>query len=294
MGCWWVSQGRTYEHERQFGYVWAPLHNKTGKTYYYWDNVAKIQPGDIVFSYVNKKIVAISTANSYAYRAPVPRDSEAKAVWLQNGWKVDLDYLVLIEPIPIDEVIDKLLPLLPVKFSPITVNGRGFNGYLFALGENASEFLLHYSRADKLCSYSTVEVAVAIGEGPTERESLTRIRIGQALFRSSLKKYWCSECSVSGIRNLNMLRASHIKPWYLSTPAERLDVFNGLLLAPSYDAAFDKYLISFDSEGRILVAPTLEDDLVRLGIDRSARLRRMEGGHQKFLEHHRQAMQKLA
>lgn len=294
MGYWWVSQGRTYKHERQFGYIWAPCHNENGKRFYYWDNVAKIEPGDIVYSYVKGKILAISTANSYAYRAPVPRDSEAQVVWLQNGWKVDLDYVDLIEPIPIDEVLAELLPLMPSSHSPLTVNGKGFNGYVFKIDEYASDFLLRDRRSDKLASYSTVAVAVAVGKELTERESLTRIRIGQAQFRSNLKIYWRSECSVSGVRNLNLLRASHIKPWSISTSADRLNVFNGLLLAPSYDAAFDNYLISFDSEGKMLVAPSLEDDLVRLGIDRSARLRRIERGHQKFLDHHRQAMQKMA
>jgi hypothetical protein len=39
--------------------------------------------------------------------------------------------------------------------------------------------------------------------------------------------------------------ASHIVPWSEPTEEERLDVNNGILLLPLYDALYDKHLISF-------------------------------------------------
>ena len=55
-----------------------------------------------------------------------------------------------------------------------------------------------------------------------------------------------------------LLRASHIKPWKdCTTTAERLDVYNGLLLSALWDAAFDKGLVSFDNHGAPIFSPHL-------------------------------------
>jgi putative restriction endonuclease len=48
-----------------------------------------------------------------------------------------------------------------------------------------------------------------------------------------------------------MLVASHIKPWRTSTPAERLDVQNGLAACPTHDAAFDTGLLTVNGGLRI-------------------------------------------
>ena len=56
-------------------------------------------------------------------------------------------------------------------------------------------------------------------------------------------EYWDSKCAVTGLAIPELLKASHIKPWKDSTDEERLDIFNGLLLAPHLDAAFDRGFI---------------------------------------------------
>jgi len=55
-----------------------------------------------------------------------------------------------------------------------------------------------------------------------------------------------------------LLRASHIKPWAAcEADAERLDVFNGLLLAPHLDAAFDAGFFTIADDGTALVSEAL-------------------------------------
>ncbi|MDC0682621.1 HNH endonuclease signature motif containing protein [Sorangium atrum] len=50
---------------------------------------------------------------------------------------------------------------------------------------------------------------------------------------------------MTGLAVPALLRASHIKPWAdCETDAERLDVYNGILLAPHLDAAFDRGFIT--------------------------------------------------
>ena len=52
--------------------------------------------------------------------------------------------------------------------------------------------------------------------------------------------------------------ASHIKPWSDSKPSEKLDVNNGFLFCPNHDALFDKGLISFDDNGKILISDRMD------------------------------------
>ncbi|KAF0106267.1 MAG: hypothetical protein FD146_2694 [Anaerolineaceae bacterium] len=92
----------------------------------------------------------------------------------------------------------------------------------------------------------------------TTRQAIIRSRIGQGQFRAELVEYW-QGCSVTGCSNIELLRASHIKPWRDSSNSERLDKYNGLLLIPSLDACFDLGLISFSEEGNILLSSELDD-----------------------------------
>ncbi|HEU0198363.1 MAG TPA: HNH endonuclease signature motif containing protein [Nevskiaceae bacterium] len=84
----------------------------------------------------------------------------------------------------------------------------------------------------------------------TERTREVRERIGQDVYREALLEFWDGRCALSGMRlPPELLRASHAKPWAQASDGERLDPFNGLLLAIRYDALFDKGLIAF-ADGR--------------------------------------------
>lgn len=94
-------------------------------------------------------------------------------------------------------------------------------------------------------------------EDPTTRTALTQARVGQGLYRTRLEGIWDNACAVTGCSIRAVLRASHCKPWRLSNNEERLNPENGLLLSANLDALFDAGLISFDGEGRMLVADQL-------------------------------------
>jgi predicted restriction endonuclease len=97
---------------------------------------------------------------------------------------------------------------------------------------------------------------------PTVRLQLSNARIGQGAFR---KRVLAMEpaCRVTGIAMPSLLRASHIKPWRESTNAERLDGANGLMLAPHIDLLFDRHLISFTDNGRLIVSKKLDATVLR-------------------------------
>lgn len=142
----------------------------------------------------------------------------------------------------------------------------------------------------------SAEVEARLARIPvTERTREVRERIGQDVFREALMDFWGGRCALSGMAlPSELLRASHAKRWAEASDAERLDPFNGFLLATRYDALFDKGLISFEDDGRILISPELSSEVRRfVGLDDSMRLRFVVPGHIPFLRYHRKHVARL-
>ncbi len=118
----------------------------------------------------------------------------------------------------------------------------------------------------------------------TERSELIKCRIGQGLFRQKLITYW-NACAVTGYSATELLVASHIKPWHACTNAERLNPFNGLLLTPNIDKAFDAGLITFLANGSICISPLLSHP-ERFGIKPNMRVK-LANEHEHFMNFHR-------
>ncbi|MEX1198899.1 MAG: HNH endonuclease signature motif containing protein [Pseudohongiellaceae bacterium] len=133
-------------------------------------------------------------------------------------------------------------------------NKRGKNMYSSALKKYA-EYLDEGFYGD--IESDIEEILADEATKPTEKSDLVKARIGQGRFRHRLISYW-KGCAVTSYKDASMLVASHIKPWKAASNNERLDQFNGLLLVPTLDRAFDKGFISFDPLGRIRISPLLE------------------------------------
>lgn len=97
-----------------------------------------------------------------------------------------------------------------------------------------------------------------IDDKGTDREVRTKRRVGQEIFREILLDIYDSKCCLTGIEVPEVLRASHIIPWSECVKT-RLNPENGLCLSATYDAAFDKHLISFDEDYRLILSPTLKE-----------------------------------
>ncbi|AYR22318.1 HNH endonuclease [Herbaspirillum rubrisubalbicans] len=123
----------------------------------------------------------------------------------------------------------------------------------------------------------------------TEAERLIIQRVGQDIFRAALLDYWQGCCCVTGLAVPGLLRASHIKPWAkCESDDERLDVFNGLLLAPHIDALFDGGWISFSDDGRLIVSDSLPLSARRqLGVSIDWSINDLKPSHARYLQFHR-------
>ena len=129
--------------------------------------------------------------------------------------------------------------------------------------------------------------AHAPGLNETEKEYLSTARVGQGQFRQNLLEAYGGTCPVTGIANAELLIASHIKPWKACNNSERLDPNNGILLSALVDRLFDRGLISFSDDGRIVVSPTLSHaDSKRCGLDRAPAFKLFESSR-RYMEYHR-------
>lgn len=103
-----------------------------------------------------------------------------------------------------------------------------------------------------------------IDERITERLLVGAVRVGQHRFANDVLRGHGHRCVFCGLavstmagRAKRMLVASHIKPWRVSTNAERLDPRNGLTACPTHDVAFDSGLITVNGGLRVHVKPSI-------------------------------------
>lgn len=190
---------------------------------------------------------------------------------------------VQVELLPNDcfRVTPSLAALLPPERPPIA---EGWNE-LYALLGTAS------SRARSLPNRVAQRFLVETAKLPktTEAERLVVQRVGQKLFRDALLDYWQGRCCVTGLAVPSLLRASHIRPWAkCENDEQRLDVFNGLLLAPHLDALFDGGWVSFSDEGQLLTSPQLEPSAQAiLGVSFLQKVTGLSSQHLPYLAYHR-------
>ncbi|MFA7368262.1 MAG: HNH endonuclease [Kiritimatiellales bacterium] len=92
------------------------------------------------------------------------------------------------------------------------------------------------------------------------KETLREVkaRVNQSFFRKMILATYETRCCVTGMNFKEVLRASHIVAWS-ADEENRLNPANGLCLSATYDAAFDRHLISFDEDYRMIFSPQLKE-----------------------------------
>lgn len=99
------------------------------------------------------------------------------------------------------------------------------------------------------------------------------VRKNHKQFQDPVFRHWEGKCAVTNARCEGLLVASHIKPWSQSNPHEKTDCHNGLLLASSLDALFDRGMISFDDNGLLIRHKRLSSKTARIfGLRKEYRL----------------------
>jgi len=123
----------------------------------------------------------------------------------------------------------------------------------------------------------------------TERSGLVTSRVGQGAYRKRIIHRWEYKCAVTNFNKLDILIASHIVPWAQSNDNERLDVNNGILLSPTYDALFDKHLITFDQKGKIILSDKIEHSAYqKIGVTGNEQIHELSQYNIHYLDRHNQ------
>jgi HNH endonuclease len=121
-----------------------------------------------------------------------------------------------------------------------------------AIASEAEEMYLKFSASGE----NGTENELTLPDGPTEVSRTVRTRRVQSFFRDAVKVSYKGTCAISGIAVPELLIASHIIPWSVDV-GKRADPRNGILLNSLYDKAFDRGLITFDSDLRVVVSVQL-------------------------------------
>ncbi|WP_197424498.1 HNH endonuclease [Bradyrhizobium yuanmingense] len=204
--------------------------------------------------------------------------------WSADGWLLPVQWEALELAVRPKDLIGELGQLLPAKYSPLQpVTGNGNQkAYLTEVGKPVFDLITRRARVSALPAVEVEGAAASLARADSEQEDSIRndpnldsttkqqvilARQGQGLFRRRVLEIERA-CRLTKVENHDLLVASHIKPWRAcGSAAERLDGANGLALAPHVDRLFDRGLISFESDGTVLISPKLDQaDLDRLGL----------------------------
>jgi putative restriction endonuclease len=318
MRFWWVNQKQTYRHEIPGGYMWSPKRNSNGASNRGYEAMRTVKPGDYIFSYAEGRIKAIGVAVGLAYEFPKPTEfGVAGAHWANIGWRVDVRYREIANPIRPKDHIAALLPFLSSKYSPLQSTGNGNQTfYLYeitrdlaiALAQLMDRNILDLIRGNHILETPTADNSLQNIEEwenlvenhikkdaslqETTKLSLVEARRGQGIFRETLLNIE-SQCRVTNVNNKYHLIASHTKPWRDCSNEERLDPENGFMLTPTVDHLFDRGFISFSNDGELVIASVADIEALRkmgVPVDRRCRVGAFSAGQKAYLEWHRESI----
>lgn len=295
MEFYWVNIGATHKTVIDQHFLGAPKSsvNKVGNevTRLYWDNVGKVRQGDIIFCCYDQRIsfLAIADGDSYTEERPITRSFRE---WDAVGNRVNVQIVELDRKVHSDEISAEFIARFNNRTAPSLFSNQATLNqiYMAHLPADAGMYLLdavnQTARGEEaFISAGTTESAKI---SATTREALVMARVGQGKFRTDVIKRWGGRCALTGLQNVNLIVASHINAWALSDNAERLDVENGLLLAPHIDRLFDQGLISFSDDGGIQISPRLTaEDRVIFGLDRFTKIDSLSRENLSYLTRHR-------
>lgn len=92
--------------------------------------------------------------------------------------------------------------------------------------------------------------------GSSEAVARVRVRRIQSFFRAAVLAAYEGRCAITGLDVPELLTAAHIVPWNADVP-RRGDPRNGICLNALHDRAFDRGLITLDSDHRVVLSSVL-------------------------------------
>ena len=296
---YWVNIGTLFKEVAEFKFLWAPKStvNQKGQTITDpgWKAVPNVKKGDILFCNFKGSLIHVAVATKDAYESERP-ENRTFDQWKKDGYKVKVDLHTLASPVSNNDFKDEFIPMFNDKCVPklFAKNKSVSQRYVVKLPAPAGVFLLDLVGDEALNIQDSVASNSAINTNQTapegyDKEVTAKARVGQGKFRQDVMALWNDTCAVTGLDIKMLLTASHILPWQLSNPHQKVDKFNGLALSPNIDKLFDKGFISFDEKGDILIKNSLSADALKaVGVDKNMTIKNLTKEHLGYLKEHRE------
>ena len=302
---WWVNHSKTFRLELDGGYLWSPKKNKKEPKSESYDNMTRLMPGDVVYSFADAVIRAVGLVLARAYEAPRPTEHGIALDQGDNapGWQVSVRFREFQSPLRPNDHAPQLRAVLPKRQSPIRANGSENQGVYLApvpvamatalrrlLGQQVelAESRIKESLGPQFSDdIEEARLQARADLRPAEKEMLIRARHGHGRYRQELEKIETG-CRLTGLIDRRHLRASHFKPWCVSNDDEKLDPNNGLLLSPHIHHLFDRGYISFTDNGELLVSKFLNPVVLSdWGLTASIKPKAFNPKQRIYLDYHR-------
>lgn len=302
---WWVNHSKTFRLELDGGYLWSPKKHKKVPNSESYDNMTRLMPGDIVYSFADAAIRAVGLVLARAYEAPRPAERGIALDKGDNapGWQVPVRFREFQSPLGPNDHASELRAVLPKRQSPIRADGSENHGVYLAPVPVAMASVLR-RLLDQQVESAEGKIKESLGPQfsddieearlqartdlrPAEKEMLVRARRGHGWYRQGLEKIETG-CRLTGLIDRRHLRASHFKPWCVSNDDEKLDPNNGLLLSPHIHHLFERGYISFTDDGELLVSKFLNPVVLSdWGLTASIKPKAFSPKQRVYLDYHR-------
>lgn len=296
---YWVNIGTSFKEVAEFKFLWAPKStvNQKGQTITDpgWKAVPNVKKGDILFCNFKGSLMHVAVATKDAFESERPKNRTFDQ-WKKDGYKVTVDLNTLVSPLSNNDFKDEFIPMFNDKCVPklFAQNKSVSQKYMMKLPAAAGVFLLDLVGDDAVNIQDSIASNIAksssqkVPEG-YNKEVTAKARVGQGKFRQDVMALWNEKCAVTGLDIKMLLTASHILPWQLSNPHQKVDKFNGLALSPNIDKLFDKGFISFDDKGKILIKGSLSaETLEAVGVNKHMTIKNLTKEHLAYLKEHRE------
>jgi hypothetical protein len=267
----WLRDGRLY------------LNPWPGRLDEFETRLRYVRPGDPVFAYEPRAgiraIGRVSNPLELAYAGP-------SAVFPRDG------SIVLALAVEWDTTVTRKVAQVweasKTCSSAFKSRGQGTRFYSLAVEMLREAHSRHLADPDTSEAAALQRIASSPAYTPTMRAQLGQARVGQGRFRTAVLARE-SRCRVTDTMQARYLVASHIKPWAVCAGDEHLDGANGLMLAPHVDHLFDTGLISFEDNGDLVLAPSLDPKVLQAWhIDAGANVGPFAPDQARYLAYHRQ------
>lgn len=295
MNFFWVNIGASHKEVVKGKFLWAPSYAIGKKNQRIsnagWNTVPTVKSGDVIFCHLDGFLIYVGVASADAYPAQRPATRTYDG-WQNDGCQIDVNLTILLPQVDITQFKSVLIDIhneycTPALFTKIDTLSQQ---YMIALPQGAGALIM------SCLGDAEIKVDESVAEKTRKkklekggvREAKSYARIGQGQFREDVLSLWNNTCPVTGVSKIDMLTASHVVPWSISTDEEKIDPHNGFPFSPAIDRLFDRGYISFGAKGEMLVKPAItKQELQKLGVPYPMSVTPLNSQQLAYLARHR-------